>query len=141
MVTVGVRCTRGSQLYALDETARFEITVGGRDELSSDATVNVQLSSDTAVVFWEKAFRLAETTMPLVAEGTMPTPGFLRCRATVSAGASADLSSLGVTVFPVAASDLVGAEGAGAEGASTEGVGLEGVAAATAVLIASTGFD
>ena len=75
MVTVEVRSTRGSQLYTLDETARFEISVDGQDELDSDATVKVQLSTDTAVVLLEKEFCLAGATMPLVVEGTCRYPG------------------------------------------------------------------
>lgn len=84
MATMKVKCTGGSQLYTLDETARFEITVDGQDELRRDATVNVQLSNDTAIVFQEQVFRLNGEKMPLVVEGTMPIPGFLRYRATIA---------------------------------------------------------
>ncbi len=100
MVTVKVRCTRGSQLYTLGETAKFEIVVEGQDGLSSDATVNVQLSSDTAVVFLEKTFSLAGETKPLMVEGTMPMPGFLRCRATVSGTPEPIMHECGVGFDP-----------------------------------------
>ena len=100
MVTVKVRCTRGSQLYTMGEMARFEIAVDGQDELSSDATVNVQLSSDTAVILYEKAFRLAGATVPLVVEGTMPVPGFLRCRATVEGSPDPSMHECGVGFDP-----------------------------------------
>ena len=100
MVTVEVRCTRGSQLYTLDETARFEINVDGQDELDSDATVKVQLSTDTAVVLLEKEFCLAGATMPLLVEGTMPIPGFLRCRATIAGSPEPIMHECGVGFDP-----------------------------------------
>ena len=102
MVTVKVRCSRGSQLYTLGETARFEIAVDGQGELGSDATVNVQLSSDMAVIFLEKAFPLAGVTGPLVVEGTLPVPGFLRCRATVAGSSEPVMDECGVGFDPEA---------------------------------------
>ncbi len=100
MATMKVKCTRGSQLYTLDKTARFEITVDGQDELRRDATVNVQLSNDTAIVFQEQIFRLDGEKMPLVVEGTMPMPEFLSCRATIAGDPEPIMDECGVVFDP-----------------------------------------
>ena len=100
MVTVKVKCTRSSQLYTLDETARFEVTVDGQNELVNNAMVKVALSSDTEVVFLEKEFPLTDSTKPLVVEGTMPMPGFLRCRATVAGDPDPVMAECGVGFDP-----------------------------------------
>jgi len=100
MATVKVRCARASQLYTLGEMARFEVVVTGQGELGPGAALTVQLSSDTAVVLSEKTCRLTESPVPIVAEGTMPVPGFLRCRATVTGGPEPIMDECGVGFDP-----------------------------------------
>lgn len=78
-------CTRASQLYRLGEQAAFEIVVSSDSPIPPGLSVTVQLTSDTQALFLEKTAPAA-SARPLRLEGTLPEPGFLRCRATIQAG-------------------------------------------------------
>ncbi|HPY89304.1 MAG TPA: hypothetical protein PLT23_01165, partial [Lentisphaeria bacterium] len=70
MITIRVKCTRPSQIFAMAEVAEFDISVVSEASLPADLTVTVQLSCDTQLVLSETTFRPAANATQRV-QGSM----------------------------------------------------------------------